>query len=411
MTSDWAEKPLGKVASLQRGHDLPSESRTFGNIPVMGSAGITGYHNEARATASGVVIGRSGNSMGEAHYSPTAYWPLNTVLYVTDFHGNIPRFIYYLFKVTDFKQFNSGSAQQSLDRNQVHPYPISIPSIERQKAIAHILGTLDDKIELLRQMNETLEAMARALFKSWFVDFDPVRKKAEGLPTGLPPEIDALFPDSFEDSELGEIPKGWNVKALGEVVEIAGGSTPSTKDTSFWDGTYKFAAPRDLSRLDTPILTDTERSITKQGVSQISSGQLPTGTLLLSSRAPIGYLALTDTPVSINQGFIAVKKESILPPQYMYFWCKENMETIIGNANGTTFLEISKTNFRTIKAVLPRQDIATQFCEVASIMFSKIAKNTHENKALIKIRDSLLPKLISGDLEVKDIDKILEPVK
>jgi type I restriction enzyme S subunit len=306
-----------------------------------------------------------------------------------------------------------GATMPNLNTSILSELPFVLPPLPTQKAIAHILSTLDDKIELLRNMNETLEAMARALFKSWFIDFDPVRKKAEGQPTGLLPEIDSLFPDSFEDSEIGEMPKGWEVKTLGEAVEIAGGSTPSTTESGFWNGTYCFATPKDLSQAVSPILIATERRITDQGVGQITSGQLPRGTLLLSSRAPIGYLALTDVPVSINQGFIAIKAESKLSPLYMYAWCKENMDSIIGHANGTTFLEISKSNFRTIKTFVPGKSLLNQFDKIASSLVSQIRQNTYELNTLIETRDSLLPKLISGDLELSDeaISKILEPVK
>jgi type I restriction enzyme, S subunit len=176
----WKRVRLGEFVTLQRGHDLPDERRRPGNVPILGSFGITGWHDEPRASGPGVTVGRSGASFGIVTYSARDYWPLNTALYVVDFHGNDPRFAYYLLKQFDFQGYNSGSAQPSLNRNFIHPIPIDIPPLPEQRAIAHILGTLDDKIELNRRMNETLEAMARALFKSWFVDFDPVRAKAEG---------------------------------------------------------------------------------------------------------------------------------------------------------------------------------------------------------------------------------------
>jgi type I restriction enzyme S subunit len=194
----------------------------------------------------------------------------------------------------------------SLNQDILSRFPITLLPVADQKAIAHILGTLDDKIELNRKTNETLEAMAKALFKSWFVDFDPVRAKAEGRPTGLPAEISDLFPDSFEDSELGEIPSGWRVTPVGDVVECVGGSTPSTSEADYWDGgEYFWATPKDLSSLSEPFLLDTAKKITADGVQRISSGILPVGTVLLSSRAPVGYVAAACVPVSINQGFIA----------------------------------------------------------------------------------------------------------
>jgi hypothetical protein len=145
------------------------------------------------------------------------------VLYVKDFHGNHERFVYYLLKAMDFGRYNSGSAQPSLNRNYVHPIPVTVPPVPEQRAIAHVLGSLDDTIELNRQMNKTLEAMAQAIFKSWFVGFDPVRAKAEGRqPVRMDAATAALFPDSFEESASGEIPRGWRVGTLGEVAVING---------------------------------------------------------------------------------------------------------------------------------------------------------------------------------------------
>ncbi len=314
-------------------------------------------------------------------------------------------YLYWLLQTPQYRdycrQHSTGTTNLGLSRDDFFAFPV--PDLTTSiLSICDCLDALEQKATLLRSMNETLEAMARSLFKSWFIDFDPVRKKAEGQPTGLPPEIDALFPDSFVDSELGEIPKGWIVSTLGEVLEIAGGSTPSTKELSYWDGNYWFATPKDLSSAISPILSETERKITQDGVNQITSGQLPAGTLLLSSRAPIGYLAITAVPVSINQGFIAMKKESKLSPYYMYSWCKEYMETIIGHANGTTFLEISKSNYKTIKAIVPPRGAIDKYTECAKAYFDLIEGNTGELSYLASARDSLLPQLISGDCELAD---------
>ena len=189
-------------------------------VPILGSFGVTGYHDEAKVKGPGVTVGRSGASFGVVELFKNDYWPLNTALFVTDFHGNDERFAYYLLKCIDIKRFDSGSAQPSLNSNFMFD-PVQVPPLSEQRAIAHILGTLDDKIELNRRMNETLEAMARALFKSWFVDFDPVRAKAEGRqPFGMNAATAALFPNSFQDSPLGKIPRGWKAVPLPEVVEI-----------------------------------------------------------------------------------------------------------------------------------------------------------------------------------------------
>ncbi|MCW7555327.1 restriction endonuclease subunit S [Endozoicomonas gorgoniicola] len=319
MVSEWVTKPLGDLIALQRGHDLPAQNRVNGSIPIMGSSGITGYHNEAKTSGPGVVIGRSGNSMGEVNFSAEDYWPLNTCLYITDFKDNDPLYIYYFLQTIDFDQFNSGSAQKSLNRNAVYPYEVyTTEDKAEQRRIGRALADLDDKIQLNRQTNQTLENMAQALFKSWFVDFDPVidnvlaagntipeplQKRAEQrqalrasdeAPTPLPEAIRQLFPASFVfDAEMGWIPEGWEVQQIGKVIENVGGGTPRTKEDAFWvDGTHAFCTPKDMSLLTSKALLGTERHLTDAGVAKISSGQLPEGTVLMSSRAPIGYLAV-----------------------------------------------------------------------------------------------------------------------
>ena len=286
---------------------------------------------------------------------------------------------------------------------------IPLPPLEEQRAIAHILGTLDDKIELNRRISETLEAIARALFQSWFVDFDPVRAKAEGRDPGLPAHLADLFPDRFEDSELGEIPEGWEVKRIGDLAEVVGGSTPKTDRTEYWvGGTHHWVTPKDLSRLSVPVLLDTERKITDSGLAQISSGLLPKGTVLLSSRAPIGYLAIAEVPVAINQGFIAMKPRQRISNLFLLRWANAAHDEIVSYANGSTFLEISKSSFRPIRLVMPPVPIMDVFDRLTRPMYLKVVEHEQESRTLAALRDTLLPRLVSGELRVRDPDRFLK---
>jgi len=402
MAGEWRDTTLGGFVTLQRGHDLTDAERRLGTVPVIGAAGQNGFHDTALAKGPGIVVGRSGASFGQVHYCESDFWPHNTGLYVTDFRGNNPRFAFYFLKALDFSRYNSGSAQPSLNRNFIYPIEIQVPPPDEQRAIAHILGTLDDKIDLNRRMNETLEAMARALFKSWFVDFDPVRAKAEGRDPGLPKPLADLFPDSFVDSELGEIPKGWQVKSVGDIADVVGGTTPSTKEPAYWDGgTHAWATPKDLSGLSVPVLLDTERRITDAGLSQIGSGLLPKGTVLLSSRAPIGYLAVAEIPVAINQGFIAMTPKTGTSNIFLLLWTSIAHEEIVSRANGSTFLEISKANFRPIPVVTPSDYVMKKFEQLVRPLYGRIVESARESRTLAALRDTLLPKLISGELRTR----------
>ena len=344
------------------------------------------------------------------------------------------RFLFYACLSPQFyKELRGRVTGTSSSHQRVRPedalsIPVPVPPLPEQRTIAHILGTLDDKIELNRRMNETLEAMAQALFKSWFVDFDPVvvnaikagnpipekfakraahyRQNPDAL--RFPEHIPRLFPDHFVDSELGPIPEGWEVKPIGGVVKCVGGGTPSTKKREYWEGgTNPFLTPKDMAALNAPIVLHTERHITDAGVEQISSGKLPVGTVILSSRAPIGYMAISKVPLSINQGIIAMVCEGAIPNYYIYFWAKVNMGIIKGKAGGTTFPEISKKAFRTIPMIVPPSDPLKEFERNANSYFELIAGTLEEAKILTTIRDTLLPKLVSGELRVPDVEKIV----
>jgi len=326
--------------------------------------------------------------------------------------------------------------------------PLRLPSLSTQKAVAGTLGTLDDKIELNLRMNQTLEAAVQAIFKSWFIDFDPVKAKQAAIAAGRNPEPAAmaalsgklrisrnpadlsaealtkaeaaldqfsedqhhqlaqtatLFPDTLVDSEFGLIPEEWEISEIGNEVSIYGGATPSTKNPEFWDGgTFHWATPKDLSNLADRVLLDTERKITQQGVDRISSGQLPSGTVLMSSRAPVGYLAISQVPISINQGFIAMVCDKRLSNVFVLQWAFHNIDQIKQRAGGSTFAEISKKSFRPIKCVVPSTEIVNSFSAGASTLYSQVTCNAQECQTIAQLRDTLLPKLLSGELRVCD---------
>ena len=252
---------------------------------------------------------------------------------------------------------------------------IPAPPLSEQRAIAHILGTLDDKIDLNRRMNATLERMARALFRSWFVDFDPVRAKMDGRDTGLPKEIADLFPDRLVNSEMGEIPKGWEVSEIGAEVDAVGGATPSTKESAYWDrGQHHWATPKDLSKLLAPVLLETERKI-------------------------------TEVPTAIIQGFIAMICRKRLPALYVLSWCYENLERIKNISSGTTFAEISKKAFRPLPIVVPPKTLLELYGQVICSLHSRVVSNTREAALLASLRDLVLPKLIVGELRTTNTDR------
>lgn len=313
-------------------------------------------------------------------------------------HQTNPQYLYYYLTTDKFTNYLSQIAEThtstypSFNPDVIENSDLFLPPAEEQRAIASILSSLDDKIELNRQMNTTLEAIGQALFKQWFVDFE------------FPNEEGKPYKSSggeMEDAELGEMPVGWEVDEIGNIVKVVGGGTPSTKNPAFWEGgSHCWTTPKDLSGLSCPVILDTAKKVTDAGLAKISSGLLPERTFLLSSRAPVGYTAIAQVPIAVNQGYIAIPPSERISSLFLLYWTRENLEIIKGRACGTTFQEISKKNFRQIKIVVPTLEILAKFNRIVEQLFERIVVNERESHTLTAIRDALLPKLMSGEIRV-----------
>lgn len=280
---------------------------------------------------------------------------------------------------------------------------------------AIIRSILNSKIELNRKQSEILKNMLRTLFKSWFVGFEPVRAKAEGRWKrgqslfGLPAYLYDLFPDRLIKSEFGEIPEGWRYSTIGKEVKVYSGTTPSTKELKFWEGgQYCWATPKDLSDLKSFVLLDTKRKIADAGLSKTCAGLLPVGTVLISSRASLGYLAISEVPIAIGRGIIAMKCDGVLSNIFMLLWCLENMDVIVSNANGTVIQGISLNDFRSLRIVVPSDSVLISFTRLVAPFYRRLVKNECEFRILVQFRDTLLPKIVSGELKVKEAKVFLK---
>lgn len=261
---------------------------------------------------------------------------------------------------------SSGSANQAnISKTDIENIPIQLPPIEKQVQIAEVLSSLDDKIDLLHRQNKTLEQLAETLFRQWFVE---------------------------------EAEESWEVCKIDNVISVKGGTTPSTSVAEFWNGEIHWTSPRDLASNDSIFLFDTERKITDKGLAEIGSGLLPVGTVLLSSRAPIGYLAITEIPVAINQGYIAIICDKLISNYFMFLWCKANMTEIENAGNGSVFQEISKSSFKSLDFIAPPIHKLENFNNAIEPLFLKMKSNSQQIAKLTATRDMLLPKLMNGEL-------------
>ena len=258
---------------------------------------------------------------------------------------------------------DNGATRGNINAQTYASMPIVLPKRQEQDKIVSILTSLDDKIDLLRRENATLEAMAETLFRQWFV----VEAKEE-----------------------------WEEGKLGDILSVKGGTTPSTKEPSYWDGDIAWTSPRDVTTLNGLYLFDTEKKITQKGLEQISSGLLPEGTLLMSSRAPVGVLAFAEIPLAVNQGYIAILDDKGCSKEFIYLWLKTNMDLIHSYSNGSTFMEISKSVFKSLDLLIPSQSEVEEFVGKVKPYFEKIRSNEMHCILLFKLKNLLLPRLMSN---------------
>ena len=297
----------------------------------------------------------------------------------------------------------TGTTVVGIKQSELRKVNLTLPPYESQKCIGHILGTLDDKIELNRRMNETLEAMARAIFQSWFVDFDPVRAKASGESTdsicqrlGLTPELLALFPDSFEDSELGAIPEGWNPKVFSETIQIIGGGTPKTSVEDFWGGDIPWFSVVDAPTDSDVFVIDTEKKITNKGLESSSTKLLPAGVTIISARGTVGKVALVGTPMAMNQSCYGLRGRNSCDV-YTYYATRQLVSSLKRHGHGAVFDTITRDTFASVK-VVSCDAISKAFDAMVAPNMKRIKANAFHTARLVELRDSLLPKLLTGEL-------------
>jgi type I restriction enzyme, S subunit len=400
-TDGWRQVPLGETVTFQRGFDLAKDDMTDGPIPVISSGGVMGCHSRAMARGPGVVIGRTG-TLDSVYYVETSYWPHNTTLWVKDFHGNVPKFVYYFLKGLSVGYMNVGSANPTLNRNHLHQIAVALPGVGEQRAIASVLGSLDDKIELNRRMNQTLEQIAQALFKSWFVDFDPVRaradgrwKKGESLP-GMPADMWDLWPSEFEESEIGEIPKGWGAGTLGDLTTM----NPESWTAATRPGTIRYVdlASTKLGRIET-VSVFSARDGPSRAQRVLRRGDTILGTVRPGNKA---YALISEDGLTGSTGFAVLrpKRPGLNEFVYLAATSRENIEDLASLADGSAYPAVSSETVGSSPVVLPPEGVVTRYSAYVQPLFAMVANRASQSGILAHLRDTLLPKLLAGEIRV-----------
>ncbi len=295
--------------------------------------------------------------------------------------------------------YRDGTVAERLNLPTIRALPILIPPLSEQKAISAMLGALDHKIELNRRMNVTLEAMARALFQNWFVDFEPVRAKLDGRkPVGLDAATAAIFPDAFRASPLGLIPHGWEVCPLSEKIQILSGGTPKTSEPTYWDGDIPWYSVRDAPSESDIWVIHTDKSVTKLGVTKSAAQVLPHRTTIISARGTVGKLGLTAVPMAMNQSCYGIRGITGYGDYFTYYSLREATAQLQQRTHGTVFDTITTETFKTLDCIFPTPKITVAFDALVEPLLGQIRANLYLSRTLITLRDALLPRLLSGEL-------------
>lgn len=364
--SEWELQTLDQIVELRRGFDLPSRNRQGGSVPVLSAGSTAGWHDTPAVAGPGMVVGRATN-LGVPTWSEKDFWPLNTTLYAADFYGNEPRWVFHLFETLDLAGYDSGSVQPMLNRNYIAKIRVKVPPLPIQQAIAEVLGALDDKIGANRKLAATADALARS-----------------------------IFAEAARDASLSE-------ETYGDLAKIGGGGTPKSKVEEFWTGDVRWLTPTDVTALPGPYVEETSRRISEAGLASISSPLYPVGSIAMTSRATIGSFAILDRPMAVNQGFIVVEPYDENLRLWIFHEMRRRVREFYDYANGATFMELSRGNFKKIRVHLSDYNTMSRFGERVRPLHDSARLALRENETLIALREALLPRLMSGQLSVVDV--------
>lgn len=383
--NNWKIVKFKDFAKLQRGFDLPQQDRIDGQYPVVASTSITAFHNQYKVKAPCVTTGRSG-ALGEVLYINVDCWPLNTALYVKDFHGNNPRFVYYKLKTLGLEKFNAGAGVPTLNKNHLDTLEVKIPDFHTQTRIASVLSAYDDLIENNEKRIKALEEIAQLLYAEWFVKFKfPGHEKVKMVESG---------------TEYGMVPEGWEVKKIKDVSKVITGKTPSTNNLDNFDGKILFIKTPDIH--GNIFILETEQTLSEVGAKSQLSKLLPEKTVFVSCIGTIGIVGITSKPSQTNQQINALLTNDKSDYCMVYFFVKDLKRKLIGlGSNGATMGNVNKDKFENINILYSSKEVRKAFFQLISVLFDKILMLQKQNKNLSKARDLLIPQLVTGKRELK----------
>jgi type I restriction enzyme S subunit len=443
MSSEWSKCRLADVISIKHGFafkgehftdsQTPYRLTTPGNFAVGGGFQLgkgkfySGPTPDDYILRPGDVIvtmtdlSKAADTLGYAAFvpqTPGTTWLHNQRVGLIQIKPNVPlrpAYLQYMMRGEKYRHWvvssATGSTVKHTSPSRICEFEFALPPLHEQEGIAAVLGALDNRISLLRETNATLEAIAQALFKSWFVDFDPVRAKQEGrVPEAMDEATAALFPDCFDESALGLVPKGWRKLPFTETVDIIGGGTPKTSIEEYWNGDIPW-----FSVVDAPLMTDifvmkTRKNITKAGLDNSSTKLLVKGATIISARGTVGRLALVGCAMTMNQSCYALRGKAS-DAYFTYFSTYRLVESLKQRSHGSVFDTITTETMKGVYVIYPTKPAIDAFERTLSALMNRVKTNLLQSDSLTELRDTLLPRLISGQLRLPDAAEMVDQLK
>lgn len=411
MSCNWPTKTISKVANFENNKRVPLKSldraKRQGQYPYYGASGVVDHIDDYVFNGNYLLISEDGENL-RTRNTPIAFqargkfWVNNHAHILSEKEEGILDYLEYYFSILNIGAYITGAVQPKLNKANLDKIEIPIPPKEERLKLNGILNNLRDKALLNSQTNQTLEEMAQAIFKSWFVYFDPVKAKMNGeQPEGMDAATASLFPEKLVESELGLIPDGWKVSTLSNLIQLTGGGTPKRSEETYWNGDIPWFSVRDVPSGSNVFVVDTDEKITEIGLKKSSTKLLQKGTTIITARGTVGKLALVGTDMCMNQSCYGIRGREV-GDYYNYFNLKEAVSTLQRNTHGAVFDTITTKTFDTYSMAFSGADLANKFDALVAPLLQRIETNVRENIELAALRDTLLPKLLSGEVSLEN---------
>lgn len=417
MSSDWITKTIGEVSINldKKRKPIKATERKSGPFPYYGASGIVDYVDSYLFDGEYLLVAEDGENLKTLN-TPIAFsargkfWVNNHAHILKGKEEVLTDFIRFWLLSNSISGYLSGAVMPKLTQAALNSIPITFPDKSIQKKIVRVLTCLEHTVEILKEQNTTLEALAQTLFRSWFVNFDPVHAKAAGqTPEGMSLELAALFPSEFVESELGMIPKGWRVAKVAELGQVICGKTPSTANPDFYGADIPFITIPDMH--GKACIYETSKNLSLVGAESQKNKFLPVGSICMSCIATPGLVVFTTRPSQTNQQINSVVPLPEFGREFSFFAVKGiATEVRLQGSSGSVFHNLNKSSFENIVLTMPTVDLISAFNKASSPILETIVCNHLQISALERIRDELLPRLISGKLRIEEAEEVVSEV-